>query len=134
MEEDYKKKYLEYKVKYFELKKSMENTNQSGGALDTLIVQRYNYLLANYPQLINVQLQQLQQLYQNYDETLYSIGFLQRKRSQYSDPETVNALGERIREKTRKANEQERNLITRINMLHSVAVLPPIVPTSDEFE
>ncbi len=30
--EDYKKKYLEYKIKYIELKKSMENKTHSGGA------------------------------------------------------------------------------------------------------
>ena len=29
--EDYKKKYLEYKVKYIELKKNMEKKTQSGG-------------------------------------------------------------------------------------------------------
>jgi hypothetical protein len=30
--EDYKKKYLEYKIKYIELKKSMSKKTQSGGA------------------------------------------------------------------------------------------------------
>ena len=35
--EDYKKKYLEYKIKYIELKKSMEKKNQSGGTFDEII-------------------------------------------------------------------------------------------------
>jgi hypothetical protein len=46
MEEDYKKKYLEYKVKYIELKKSMEKKNQSGGGLRPDILARANAILA----------------------------------------------------------------------------------------
>jgi hypothetical protein len=42
--EDYKKKYLEYKIKYIELKKSMEKKTQSGGASPEEIIAKYNML------------------------------------------------------------------------------------------
>jgi hypothetical protein len=52
MEENYKKKYLEYKIKYIELKKNMEKKTQSGGAIfdDTTIIKAYT--LRAYEDLI----------------------------------------------------------------------------------
>jgi hypothetical protein len=40
--EEYKKKYLEYKIKYIQLKKNMENKNQSGGTWFYQNNPRYN--------------------------------------------------------------------------------------------
>jgi hypothetical protein len=45
--EDYKKKYLEYKIKYIELKKSMEKKTQAGGALNKPTEDRIRYLIQN---------------------------------------------------------------------------------------
>ncbi len=44
--EDYKKKYLEYKVKYIELKKTMDKKTQAGGALLDIIKKKIETLYA----------------------------------------------------------------------------------------
>jgi hypothetical protein len=89
--EDYKKKYLEYKLKYIQLKQKIEKKNQIGGALDENIVEKFNTLDRTHRDLIPHSLRIDFHRYQAYANSPDSVPQQALERSLYRQLHAIEA-------------------------------------------